>query len=119
MFNQNKSVYDTNRSGAVQAYNTNYQTQYQDPNNAALLNAQTAFQDQLAGNNQALDVAQARFAPQLLQYQTDAQNAQRQAELGYNADWQKYLDSENVFYNNQNAPFSKYLSLAQLGAQNA
>ena len=31
VFNQNLSQYNTNRAGAVQQYNTNYQTQFQDP----------------------------------------------------------------------------------------
>lgn len=119
VFNQDLSQFQTNEGGRVNAYNTNYNTQYRDPNNYDILNAQNSFQDQLAGNNQALNVAQARFQPRMTEYQTNAANAQRQAELGYNADWQRYLDKENVFYNNQNGPFSKYLSLAQLGAQNA
>lgn len=119
VFNQNLDVFKTNEGGRVNAYNTNYNTQIKDPNDYDLLNAQTAFQGQLGSNRQALDVAQARFAPQLLQYQTDAQNAQRQAELGYNSEWDKYLNSQDVFYNNQTSPFNKYLSLAQLGAANA
>lgn len=155
VFNQDLESFKTNEGGRVNAYNTNYQTQVQDPNQYDLLNAQSefnnqlsgnkfgldvansafsnklagnqfgldaansAFSNQLAGNQFGLDVAQTRYAPQLLQYQTDAANAQRQAEIGYNADWQKYLDEENVYYQNQSGPFSKYLSLAQLGAANA
>ena len=155
VFNQNLSQYATNRGNALDAYNTNYQTQVKDPNDLAVQNAQSQFTDQLAANTLGLNTAntkfqdtlaanqfglntantkfqdtlaanqfgltqaQAQFAPKMTQYQTDAANAQRQAELGYNADWQKYLDSENVFYANENAPFAKYLSLAQLGAANA
>lgn len=119
VFNQDLSQFQTNEGGRVNAYNTNYSTQYKDPNDYDLLNAQNSFQDQLAGNSQALNVARARFDPRMTEYQLNAANAQRQAEFGYNADWQKYLDKENVFYNSQNGPFSKYLSLAQLGAQNA
>lgn len=98
---QNLGVYNTNRNNAVQTYNTNYQTQFQDPYKAQFAEAQ------------------AEYAPQLLQYQTQAGNAERQAEFGYNSDWAKYLNQQDVYYNNQNSPFQKYLSLAQLGAQNA
>lgn len=117
VFNQGMAAYNADTASKIGAYNSTYQTQYKDPNDAAALNAQTSFQDQIASGNQGLAQAQARFAPQLTGYQTDAANAQRQSELGYNSDWQKYLDSENVFYANQSGPFSKYLSLAQLGSQ--
>lgn len=101
VLNQDLGIYNTNRAGAVQTYNTNYQTQYQDPYKAQ-------FAD-----------AQAKYAPQLLQYQTQAADAERQAEFGYNSDWAKYLNQQDVFYNNQSQPFQKYLSLANIGAGNA
>lgn len=119
VFNQDLGTFQTNEGGRVNAYNTNYQTQVRDPNQYDLQNAQSAFTNQLQGNQFGLNVAEARFAPQMAQYQTNAANAQRQAELGYNADWQKYLDSENVFYANQSNPFNKYTTLAQIGSQNA
>lgn len=98
---QDAGIYDRNRANAVGIYNTNYQTQYMDPYKAQ-------FAD-----------AQAKYAPQLLQYQTQAADAERQAEFGYNADWAKYLNQQDVFYNNQSQPFQKYLSLANIGAGNA
>lgn len=101
VLNQDLGIYNTNRAGAVQQYNTNYQTQYSDPYKAQFAEAQ------------------AEYAPQLLQYQQQAQNAEQNAQFGYNSDWAKYLNQQDVYYNNQNSPFSKYLSLAQLGAANA
>lgn len=90
VLNQDLGIYNTNRAGAVQEYNTNYKTQYED-----------------------------QYAPQLLQYQTQAAAAQHENDSQNNRAWQEYLNSQDVFYNNENAPFSKYLSLAQLGAANA
>jgi len=148
VFAQDLTAYGTNRANAVGKYNTNYQTQYQDPNAWNFQGANADFYNQLAGNNQAMGVghqafsdelaganaqfnnslagqnfglnqALARFAPQMIGYQTNAANAQRQAELGYNSDWQKFLNTQSTFYNNQNSPFAKYLSLAQLGSANA
>ncbi len=90
VLNQDLGIYNTNRAGAVQAYNTNYQTQYVDP-----------------------------YQAQVLPYQIQAANAQHVADQSYNNAWNQYTNSQDVFYNNENAPFSKYLSLAQLGAANA
>lgn len=98
---QNLGIYNTNRQGAVQAYNTNYQTQYQDP------------------NNQSYQTARDALAQANLGYGTNAAAAQHTADASNNRDWDAYVNSQNLFFNNQNAPFSKYLSLAQLGAANA
>lgn len=98
VLNQDLGIYNTNRAGAVQSYDTNYQTQYQDP-----------YKAQFAS-------AQAEYAPQLLQYQTQAQDAERQAEFGYNSDWAKYLNQQDVFYQNQSNPFNKYRSLIDAGS---
>lgn len=98
---QDLGIYNTNRAGAVQTYNTNYQTQYVDP-----------YQAQYGAAKDAL--AQANLG-----YQTNAANAQHVSDQQWNTDWSKFINSEDVWYNNQNAPFSKYLSLAQLGAANA
>lgn len=90
VLNQDEGIYNTNRAGALSTYNTNYQTQYVDPYNA-----------------------------QILPWQTQAANAQHVADQSYNNAWNQYTNSEDLFFNNQNSPFSKYLSLAQLGAANA
>lgn len=90
VLNQDLGIYNTNRAGAVQDYNTNYKTQYQD-----------------------------QYAPQILKYQTEAAAAQHENDSQNNRAWQQYLNSQDTFFNNENAPFSKYLSLAQLGAANA
>lgn len=90
VLNQDLGIYNTNRAGAVQAYNTNYQTQYVDP-----------------------------YQAQVLPYQTEAANAQHVADQSYNNAWGQYTNSQDLWFNNQNSPFSKYLSLAQLGAANA
>jgi hypothetical protein len=144
-----KDILDYGRQAATQnygnvaaqklaEYNTNYQTQYQDPNAFAFQSANADFYNPLAGNTQALNVgdtafrdelagansaatnqiglANARLAPQVLQYQTNASNAQRQNELQYNSDWQNFLNQQQTFYTNQSSPFAKYLALAQLGS---
>lgn len=101
VLNQNLGVYNTNRQGAVQAYNTNYQTQYQDP------------------NNQSYQTARDALAQANLGYGTNAAAAQHTADASNNRDWDAYVNSQNLFFNNQNSSFGKYLSLAQLGAANA
>lgn len=101
VLNQNLGVYNTNRQGAVQAYNTNYQTQYQDPNNQAYQTARDALSQANLG------------------YQTDSAAAQHTADASNNRAWDQYINDQNLHFNNQNAPFQKYLSLAQLGAANA
>lgn len=90
VLNQDEGIYNTNRAGALSTYNTNYQTQYVDPYNA-----------------------------QILPWQTEAANAQHVADQSYNNAWGQYTNSQDLWFNNQNSPFSKYLSLAQLGAANA
>jgi hypothetical protein len=90
VLNQDLGIYNTNRAGAVQAYNTNYQTQYVDP-----------------------------YQAQILPYQTMAANAQHVADQNYNSAENAFTNSADIFYNNQNAPYAKLLSLAQLGAANA
>lgn len=90
VLNQDQGIYNTNRAGAVQAYNTNYQTQYVDP-----------------------------YQAQVLPWQTEAANAQHVADQSYNNAWNAYTNSEDLFFNNENSRFGKYLSLAQLGAANA
>lgn len=98
---QTEGAYDRNRAGAVQSYNTNYQTQFRDPYLASV-----------AATNQT-------NADRFAQATTAIGQTNRNNDNSYNAAWQQYLNSEDTFYNNQNAPFSKYLSLAQLGAANA
>lgn len=82
---------------AWQAYNTNYQTQYQDPNSWNFASAVTAFQ------------------PQMQQYGYLAQSAAAQPQI----DWQNAFNlaqqEYNVAHNNQLDKFNRYDTVAHYG----
>lgn len=67
-------TYMTNRTGAVDTYNTNYQTQFMDP---------YKFKYQAA-----LD----RFAPQLEGWRTNAAYTQHASDMDYSNAWNQYLN---------------------------
>lgn len=78
-FNNALNAYAANRSNAVGNYNTNYQTQYQDPWNISNVSRQE------------------EFAPQLVGYQTNAANTQHQNDVSNQNSWQDYLQRWQVF----------------------
>lgn len=90
VLNQDLGIYNTNRAGAVQAYNTNYKTQYED-----------------------------QYTPQLLKYQTESASGQHEIDAENNRAWQQYLNDQDVFYKNQDSPFNKYLALLDIGKNTA
>jgi hypothetical protein len=103
VWNRDLGAYTTNRGNAVDTYNTNYKTQYQDPYAAAInqwntgrgnalsayqANYQTQYADPYAASYKA---AQDAFAPQFANWQTQAQNTQHQNDLGNTNAWNDYL----------------------------
>lgn len=84
VYNRALQTYGTNRQNAQDIYNTNYQTQYQDP------------------NQYNFAASQAQFAPQMQAWQTMAQAGQRQNELNYANAWNQYQGNYNIYRNNQN-----------------
>ncbi len=68
---------------AKDVYNTNYQTQFSDPYNAAY--------------KSALDV----FSPQLDAWKTQGLATQRQGEIDYQNAWDRYLKDYDIFRNRQ------------------
>lgn len=94
VLNRDLGIYNTNRSGAVNTYNTNYQTQYKDP--------------------YTFDVAakEAEFAPQLSQWQTQAQAGQRQTEDNNATSWQQFLQKFLQFQDQRDSTFNKTFTYA-------
>lgn len=87
-WNRAATEYGMDRGNAVDTYNTNYRTQYQDP-----------YQISRQG---ALDA----FAPKMVGYSTQAAAGQRQNELDWshafdlsNFDWQKFKDWRDSTFN--------------------
>ncbi len=79
VYNRDANTYGMNRAGAVQTYNTNYQTQYTDPYTYSYQAAKDAF------------------APLMTQYQTQSANIENQNNLAnqnaygsYALNWQDY-----------------------------
>ena len=85
VYNRNLNTYNTNRQGAVQAYDENYHTQYLDPYQIAYRGAADAF------------------APTMTAFGTNAQANQRGNELAYNNAWdqflQRYRQGQDLFHN--------------------
>jgi hypothetical protein len=87
-WNRSANEYGLNRANAVGIYNTNYQTQYQDPYQIARQGAQDVFAPKMAG------------------YQNEVAATQRGNELDWthafdlaNFDWNKYRDWRDSTWN--------------------
>ena len=65
------------------------------------------------------DVAEAEFAPQMTGYQTQAQAAQRGAELSYDRAWKEYLTDWDMFEQNQQKVFDRLFAQQELGVRAA
>jgi len=74
VLNRKLNIYGTNRAGAVQKYNMNYGTQYQDPYSIAYQGAKDAF------------------APKMTGYATNAAANQRSNELDYDRAYENFQD---------------------------
>lgn len=66
-----------------------------------------------------LDVAQSEFAPKMTGYQTQAQAAQRGAELSYDRAWKEYLTDWDIFEQNQGKIFDRLFATQELGLRAA
>lgn len=93
-FNNALTTYGANRANAVGTYNTNYQTQYQDPWSIADTRAQQ------------------EFAPRLIQYQTDAANAQHGNDVANNNALNEWYQNYAIFRGNQDSAFDKRFRVA-------
>ena len=96
VFGRDLATYQTNRAGAVDAYNINYGTQYKDP---------YTFDT---------SAALAQFAPKLSQWQTQAAAGQHQNDLNYLNDWNKWLQDWNIFRDQRDSTFDKKYKVATL-----
>jgi hypothetical protein len=90
-YNRSLQTYATNRSNALDTYNTNYGTQYRDP-------FLEAFQN-----------SQATLAPQLVGYQTGVQNQQFNQNLGFNRDVLNYNQQRNAQLDSFDEWYRKFL----------
>jgi len=99
--------YNTNRQGAVDAYNTNYQTQYVDPYRFSYQGALDAFAPQMAqfgANVQAGNLG----------YSTQAAAGQHQTDQNYLNAWNSMLFDYDKFRDQRDSTFNK--QFAVLGA---
>ena len=100
VYNNQFNTYAANRQNALDAYNTNYQTQYRDP---YLTNYQTQVTDPFAmGSQNAMaqyGAAQQNYN-QGLYYQSHANDLNQYYNFANKQfDWQRYLDQFNMQYN--------------------
>jgi hypothetical protein len=111
--------YTLGRQGAVDTYNTNYQTQYQDPYKIAYqaatdtynTNYQTQYVDPYKAQYQA---AVDEFTPQMTAYQTQAQAGQHESDLNRSYDYQTWLQQYNMWRNNRNDTFDEKYRITAL-----
>ena len=80
-FDRKLTGYQTNRANSLDAYNTNYQTQYADPYRIAYMGATDAF------------------APKMTAYGTQAAAGQHQNDLDYANAWNAFLFDYNKYRN--------------------
>lgn len=105
VWNRDYNAYGLNRSNAVGTYNTNYQTQYQDPYAIAFGGASAAFAPQMAG-------FQANVGAGNLAYSTTAANTQHQNDVNYQTAWDKWLQQWNIFKDQRDSTFDKNFKVA-------
>jgi hypothetical protein len=94
VWNRDYQAYGTNRANALDAYNTNYKTQYQDPWQMADTAAQQAF------------------APKLAEYQTNAANIQHENDLRNQTALNKWYQDYAVFSGDRNRIFDQRFKVA-------
>jgi hypothetical protein len=94
--NRRRQTYTTNRAGAVDTYNTNYQTQYSDPYKIAYTGAVDAF------------------TPQMTAYQTEAQAGQHEADQDRSYDYNTWLQQYNMWRANRNDTFDEQYRITAL-----
>ncbi len=121
-FNTNEgdrfNAYMANRSGALQAYNTNYGTQYVDPYNRAYQQftdttvnpAMAAFGANVGAGNAAYQTAN---ADKTLGYATQAAAGQHQTDMNYLNDFNLMNFDYNKQRNYQNDVWNRLFSYAQ------
>jgi len=116
---QGVTDYNTGRQGALDQYNTNYQTQYQDPYKIAYQAAQdtynTNYQTQYADPYKyAYQAALDAFAPKMTAYQTQAQAGQHESDLNRSYDFQTWLQQYNIWHNNLTDTFDQKYKITAL-----
>lgn len=77
------------------AYDTNYTTQYGDPNRFMLQRAED------------------EFAPRMVQYSTQAADIQHRNDMANSNSWQKFLSDYDIFRDQRDSTFNKRLAASQ------
>lgn len=100
-----KDAYLINRSGALDAYNTNYQTQYKDPYQISYLGASDAFGSQQHAADQNFAAGQ-HATDQQMYYDTHAKDQKQMY------DWNKFLSDYSMWRNNKLDDFDQRFRVA-------
>jgi hypothetical protein len=116
---QGVTDYTTGRQGALDTYDTNYQTQYQDPYKAATQQAQdtynTNYQSQYVDPYKfAYQAAVDEFTPQMTAYQTQAAAGQHEADTTRSYDYATWVQQYNIWRNTANDAFDKAYKITAL-----
>lgn len=104
VYNRNLNTYETNYQNAADAYKTQYGNALSD----YLTNYKTQYQDPYAN---ALQNAQAEFAPKLTEWQTTAPLIQQQNQQAYMNAYNKWLQDYNIYASQQDRAWNKFNSV--------
>lgn len=107
VWNRDFSAWGANEKNRLDAYSTNYGTQYADPYKIAFEGSQASFAPLMAG-------FQANNTAQNLGYSTQAAAGQRQNELNYANDYNKWLDEWKMFVDQRDSTFNKTVTAATI-----
>ncbi len=105
-WNREYTEYGTNRAKDLDAYNTNYGTQYVDPYKFAYQGAMDAFAPQMAEFNANVNAGN-------LGYQTQAAAGQHQNDQNYLNAWNNYLFDYNKYRNQKLDTFNMQWPVVQ------
>jgi len=122
VYNRQLNTWGANRRGAAEDYDRNvlnrrqdYMTDYGTAAGIHRMNVGNEF----ATFDRQFDFAGAEFAPKMAGYQTQAQAAQRGAELSYDRGFREYLTDWEIFERNQSKVFDRLFAQQELGVRAA